>query len=142
MKNALKFDFSNIKRDFFGGLTAGIVALPLALAFGGQTELGAITGLFLLTILLGLGELVGNIPNAVLAGILITVGIGIIDHKGFRHLYTANRCSHHDLSDVVNRLRWTIGSSCHRHGTSHLTLYEIDRRGRYFRRISRLRTVV
>lgn len=38
--------FSHIKGDFFGGITAGIVALPLALAFGQQTELGAAAGLF------------------------------------------------------------------------------------------------
>ena len=38
--------FSNIKGDFFGGITAGIVALPLALAFGEQTELGAVAGLY------------------------------------------------------------------------------------------------
>jgi SulP family sulfate permease len=38
--------FSNIKGDVFGGVTAGIVALPLALAFGEQTELGAISGLY------------------------------------------------------------------------------------------------
>jgi len=38
--------FSNIKGDFFGGITAGIVALPLALAFGAQTELGAVAGLY------------------------------------------------------------------------------------------------
>ncbi|MCO6491815.1 MAG: SulP family inorganic anion transporter [Phaeodactylibacter sp.] len=46
MLNILKFDFSNLKGDFFGGLTAGIVALPLALAFGEQTEMGAIAGLY------------------------------------------------------------------------------------------------
>jgi SulP family sulfate permease len=46
MKEVFKFDFSNIRGDFFGGLTAGIVALPLALAFGAQTELGAIAGLY------------------------------------------------------------------------------------------------
>ena len=38
--------FSNIKGDFLGGITAGIVALPLALAFGEQTELGAVAGLY------------------------------------------------------------------------------------------------
>jgi SulP family sulfate permease len=54
---------------------------------GGKTRLsGVIAGLLLLAILLGLGALVGNIPNAVLAGILITVGISIIDYKGFRHI--------------------------------------------------------
>ncbi|MEM9686156.1 MAG: SulP family inorganic anion transporter [Bacteroidota bacterium] len=42
----MKNMFSNIRGDFFGGITAGIVALPLALAFGQQTELGAAAGLF------------------------------------------------------------------------------------------------
>ncbi len=46
MRNVLKFDFSNFRGDLFGGITAGIVALPLALAFGAQTELGAIAGLY------------------------------------------------------------------------------------------------
>ena len=32
--------FKHIKGDFFGGLTAGIVALPLALAFGVSSGLG------------------------------------------------------------------------------------------------------
>lgn len=40
------FDFSNLKGDLFGGLTAGIVALPLALAFGEQSGLGAAAGLY------------------------------------------------------------------------------------------------
>jgi SulP family sulfate permease len=54
---------------------------------GGRTRLsGVFAGLLLLAVLLGLGALVGNIPNAVLAGILVTVGIGIIDYKGLRHL--------------------------------------------------------
>ncbi|MBK7869437.1 MAG: SulP family inorganic anion transporter [Saprospiraceae bacterium] len=54
---------------------------------GGKTRLsGVIAALLLLAILLGLGVLVGNIPNAVLAGILLTVGISIIDYKGFRHI--------------------------------------------------------
>jgi len=38
--------FSNLRGDIFGGLTAGIVALPLALAFGVQSGLGAPAGLF------------------------------------------------------------------------------------------------
>lgn len=41
-----KFDFSNLRGDLFGGITAGIVALPLALAFGVQSGLGAIAGLY------------------------------------------------------------------------------------------------
>lgn len=46
MTNPFKFDFSNLRGDFFGGLTAGIVALPLALAFGAQTALGPMAGLY------------------------------------------------------------------------------------------------
>ncbi len=37
---------SNLRGDFFGGLTAGVVALPLALAFGLQSGMGAISGLY------------------------------------------------------------------------------------------------
>lgn len=40
------FDFSHIKGDITGGLVAGVVALPLALAFGVQSGLGAISGLY------------------------------------------------------------------------------------------------
>ncbi|MGR9074083.1 MAG: SulP family inorganic anion transporter [Gammaproteobacteria bacterium] len=40
-----KFDFS-LRGDLFGGLTAGVVALPLALAFGVQSGMGAIAGLY------------------------------------------------------------------------------------------------
>lgn len=38
--------FSNIRGNTFGGITAGVVALPLALAFGVQSGLGAIAGLY------------------------------------------------------------------------------------------------
>jgi len=59
---------------------------------GAKTNLsGIIAGLLLLAILLGLGALVGHVPNAVLAGILLTVGINIIDYKGFRHLRSMPR---------------------------------------------------
>ena len=37
---------SHLRGDFFGGLTAGVVALPLALAFGLQSGMGAISGLY------------------------------------------------------------------------------------------------
>lgn len=38
--------FKHVKGDLLGGLTAGIVALPLALAFGVQSGLGAVAGLY------------------------------------------------------------------------------------------------
>ncbi len=40
------FDFSNIRGDVMGGLTAGVVALPLALAFGEASGAGPIAGLW------------------------------------------------------------------------------------------------
>lgn len=54
---------------------------------GGRTQIsGMIHAAFLLAILLGLGSLVKYVPLSVLAGILITVGWGIIDFKGFKDL--------------------------------------------------------
>ncbi len=80
-----------------GNMAAGVIGgLPGAgatmrtvinIKAGGRTRLsGVVAGLLLAAILLGLGTLVGYIPNAVLAGILITVGLGIIDYKGLGHL--------------------------------------------------------
>lgn len=55
---------------------------------GGRTQIsGMIHALLLLAILLGLGSLVKYVPLSVLAGILITVGWGIIDFRGFKDLF-------------------------------------------------------
>ncbi len=40
------FDLKHFRGDIFGGLTAGIVALPLALAFGVSSGLGPMAGLY------------------------------------------------------------------------------------------------
>jgi SulP family sulfate permease len=40
------FDFSNLRGDMYGGLTAGIIALPLALAFGEASGAGPIAGIW------------------------------------------------------------------------------------------------
>ncbi|KAF3977068.1 MAG: SulP family inorganic anion transporter [Methylococcales symbiont of Iophon sp. n. MRB-2018] len=54
---------------------------------GGKTRLsGVIHSLALLIVLLGAGAYARLIPLPVLAGILITVGIGIIDYKGIKHI--------------------------------------------------------
>ena len=54
---------------------------------GGQTPLsGALHSVVLLAIALGAGALASNIPNAVLEGILIKVGIDIIDWDYLKHL--------------------------------------------------------
>ena len=46
MKLAQGLRFDNLSGDFFGGLTAAVVALPLALAFGVSSGAGAIAGLY------------------------------------------------------------------------------------------------
>ena len=40
------FDTSNLRGDLYGGLTAGVVALPLALAFGEASGAGPIAGVY------------------------------------------------------------------------------------------------
>ena len=42
----MKQFFSNFRGDAFGGITAGVVALPLALAFGVSSGLGPSAGLY------------------------------------------------------------------------------------------------
>ncbi|MFT7288254.1 MAG: SulP family sulfate permease [Halieaceae bacterium] len=46
MKELLRFDLSHIRGDIYGGLTAGVVAIPLALAFGVASGLGPIAGMY------------------------------------------------------------------------------------------------
>ncbi len=59
---------------------------------GGTTRLsGVIHGLFLLVVLLGAGKYTAYIPIPVLAGILIPVGLNIIDAKGLKHLLLVPR---------------------------------------------------
>ncbi|MEM9302602.1 MAG: SulP family inorganic anion transporter [Pseudomonadota bacterium] len=41
-----KFDTSNMRGDIYGGITTGIVALPLALAFGEASGAGPIAGVY------------------------------------------------------------------------------------------------
>jgi SulP family sulfate permease len=54
---------------------------------GGKTKLsGVIHGFILLLVLLGAGAYAEMIPLSVLAGILVTVGIGIIDYKGIKDI--------------------------------------------------------
>ncbi len=71
----------------FGGLpgAGATIRTVININSGGKTRLsGMIAGVFLLIILLGLSPAASKIPAAVLAGILITVGIGVMDYKGLR----------------------------------------------------------
>ncbi|XLS28910.1 SulP family inorganic anion transporter [Flavobacteriaceae bacterium M23B6Z8] len=59
---------------------------------GGRTRLsGALHGIFLLAVLLGLGSLASHIPLCVLAGLLIPIGFKIVDFKGLKHLLKVPR---------------------------------------------------
>ena len=79
----------NAVTGLFGGIPgAGATMRTLVnIRSGGRNHVsGMIHALVLLAILLGLGAYAALIPKSVLAGILITVGIGILDYKGFRHI--------------------------------------------------------
>ncbi len=46
MRAAYTFDFTHLRGDIYGGLTAGVVAIPLALAFGVASGLGPMAGMY------------------------------------------------------------------------------------------------
>lgn len=71
----------------FGGIpgAGATIRTVVNINAGGKTRLsGMIAGVLLLMILLALGPIASKIPAAVLAGILITVGIGVMDYKGLK----------------------------------------------------------
>jgi len=73
----------------FGGLpgAGATIRTVVNINSGGKTKLsGMMAGVLLLVVLLSLGTLASQIPAAVLAGILVTVGIGVMDYKGLRHI--------------------------------------------------------
>jgi len=79
----------NAVAGLFGGIPgSGATARTLVnINAGGRTRMsGVIHSLFLLAVVLGLSGLVKYIPNAVLAGLLVVVGIGIIDYRGISHI--------------------------------------------------------
>jgi SulP family sulfate permease len=71
----------------FGGIpgAGATIRTVININSGGKTKLsGMIAGLLLLIILLAMGPVASQIPAAVLAGILITVGISVMDYKGLK----------------------------------------------------------
>ncbi len=71
----------------FGGLpgAGATIRTVVNINAGGKTKLsGMVAGIFLLVILLAIGPVASKIPAAVLAGILMTVGIGVMDYKGLK----------------------------------------------------------
>ncbi|MFK8037252.1 MAG: SulP family inorganic anion transporter [Crocinitomicaceae bacterium] len=71
----------------FGGLpgAGATIRTVVNINAGGKTKLsGMIVGVLLFIILISIGPIASKIPAAVLAGILITVGIGVMDYKGLK----------------------------------------------------------
>jgi len=71
----------------FGGIpgAGATIRTVVNINSGGKTKLsGMVAGVLLLIVLLALGPIASQIPAAVLAGILITVGIGVMDYKGLK----------------------------------------------------------
>ena len=72
---------------FFGGLpgAGATIRTVVNINSGGKTRIsGMIAGVLLLIIMVSLGPVASKIPAAVLAGILITVGISVMDYKGLK----------------------------------------------------------
>lgn len=101
----------NAVAGVFGGLpgAGATMRTVVNVQAGGSTRLsGAVHGLLLLAVLLGVGTYAAYIPMAVLAGILITVGIGILDYNGILHL---NKVPRSDALIMVVVLLVTVFSS-------------------------------
>lgn len=98
--------FHESDRELFGqgvgnmvaGLAGGIpgagatIRTLVNVQAGGRTSLsGAVHALVLLLMTLGLGRFVGHIPMAALAGILVKVGLDVIDWRFVRRLHRTPR---------------------------------------------------
>jgi SulP family sulfate permease len=71
----------------FGGIpgAGATIRTVVNINAGGKTKLsGMVAGIMLLLIMLSLAPVASQIPAAVLAGILVTVGIGVMDYKGLK----------------------------------------------------------
>lgn len=98
----------NMAASLIGGLpgAGATMRTVINVKSGGRGRLsGAVHGLVLLGVLLGLAPLARQIPLAVLAGILITVGIGIVDYRG---LGDARRAPRSDTAVMLLVLGLTV----------------------------------
>jgi len=84
----------NVVSSLFGGIpgAGATMRTVVNVKSGGKTKLsGVIHAILLMLILLGLGKYVAYIPLSVLAGILITVGISIVDRKGLKNILNISK---------------------------------------------------
>lgn len=82
----------NTIAGLFGGLpgAGATMRTVVNVKAGGRTPIsGALHAIILLAIVLGAGSLASDIPKAVLAGILIKVGVDIVDWEYLKHIKRA-----------------------------------------------------
>ncbi len=94
----------NTLAGVFGGLpgAGATMRTVINVRSGGRTPLsGALHALVLLALVLGLGPLAAHIPHVVLAGILIKVGVDIIDWDYLKRLRSAPRVGLTIMSTVL-----------------------------------------
>ncbi len=80
----------NIIASLFGGIPGAGATMRTVVNInsGGKTKLsGVVHAILLMLIILGLGKYVAYIPLSALAGVLITVGINIVDRKGLKSVF-------------------------------------------------------
>ncbi|MFV8819844.1 SulP family inorganic anion transporter [Haliea sp. E17] len=98
----------NTVAGFIGGIAGAGATMRTVVNIrsGGATRISGMThALVLLAVVLGLGSLASNIPHAVLAGILVKVGLDIID---WSYLKRAHRGPRWDLALMVLVLGLTV----------------------------------
>ncbi len=91
-KEAKGQGIANFVTGFFGGMAgcAMIGQSVINVKSGGRSRLSTfVAGMFLMFLILILGQLVVQIPMPVLAGIMIMVSIGTFDWSSFRYAITA-----------------------------------------------------
>ncbi len=91
-KEAKGQGIANFVTGFFGGMAgcAMIGQSVINVKSGGRSRLSTfIAGMFLMFLILILGQLVVQIPMSVLAGIMIMVSIGTFDWSSFKYAVTA-----------------------------------------------------
>ncbi|GKV68866.1 sodium-independent anion transporter [Sporosarcina sp. NCCP-2716] len=101
---------ANIVTGFFGGMAgcAMIGQSVINVRSGGRGRLSTLTaGLFLMFLIIVLGDVVVRIPMAVLAGIMIMVCIGTFDWASFSYLRKAPRSDAAVMLITVIIVVWT-----------------------------------
>ncbi|KGR90230.1 hypothetical protein CD30_12745 [Ureibacillus massiliensis 4400831 = CIP 108448 = CCUG 49529] len=101
---------ANFVNGFFGGMAgcAMIGQSVINMKSGGRGRLSTlIAGLFLMFLILVLGDLVVRIPMPVLVGIMIMVSIGTFDWSSFKYLMKAPRTDVIVMLTTVTIVVWT-----------------------------------